>query len=136
MIPAQAKIAEQYQQRQKLFLSQAEEQRKSYSRLSWARLSIFILAIAIIILIWTKVWWIGLLSCLVFIGLFARFIRWHSAFLNRAKLLENKALINAQEIKSLQANHQDFISGEQFVDGYHPYSFDLDVFLKLLKIEV
>lgn len=43
-------------------------------------------------------------------------------------LLENLININKWEIKSLQEDHSSFDDGSEFIDGQHPFTFDLDIF--------
>ncbi len=127
-MPNQSQLADTYQQRSTVFAGQEARERQQYERLSWVRLFLFVGLLALIILCWSWVWWAGLLSFAIGIALFARFVRWHNGFQDRAHFLQQKIRINREEIAALAGDTSAFGAGRAYIDTQHPYTYDLDVF--------
>ena len=117
-----------YTKRAKGFERQAQALRTRYNRLALLRLAIFIIALGVIVLLWTVHFVLALAFLFVFIGVFYRFIRWHQAIQDRARFLEDLSTINEEELSFLALEIDAFDEGEDFLNPEHPYALDLDIF--------
>lgn len=115
-----------YGDRKKNFESQCKVIDSRIRVVSWIRVS---LAIGLIVLVYLsfKVMWLWILAAATAIA-FSWFVYQHGRLNHRRKLLQNLSIVNEQELKALDGDHSAFQNGEEFVDGHHPYTLDLDIF--------
>ena len=117
-----------YIQRKEQFAETAEILGAKYNRFSLIRLIFFVLAIGILIVLYSQHIWIGLLATLIMIALFARFVFWHQQFQKEQKHNANLSLINEHEEAAMNDDHSAFDGGKEFISADHPYAYDLDIF--------
>jgi len=120
-------MQEIYQSRKEQFAARAAELKSKYNRFAVIRLLVFFGGAAIFTFLWSYGIWAAVFA-FVFIAAFARFVYWHQAIQRDQKHHEHLAEVNKNEIDYLAYNFSQFDGGENFVDAYHPYSVDLDVF--------
>ncbi len=117
-----------YAQRRDQIMAEAGAARQRFNQLAWVRLGVFVGGLALIVLAWAYTWWAGLLSVLVFLFGFYRFVQWHQGILRRAVYLEALAEVNERERKALEYDFNAFPTGAEWMDALHPYTLDLDIF--------
>ncbi len=117
-----------YLQRKEDFNAAATTLLDRYDRLTWVRLGVFIAGVAILILLWTWLWVVGLIATGLFIFGFYRFVQWHQRLKNEAQHLLALSQINEEEEQVLQHKYTFFEDGNEFIHPQHPYSLDLDIF--------
>ncbi|WP_439881375.1 MutS-related protein [Pontibacter sp. MBLB2868] len=120
---------ELYKQRIDAFTTLENSAAKKSSRVSWLRVIMFLIGVAIAYQLFTtdneKA---GAVSVFIFYTLFVVVIRWHSKLefvYEQYKLLRE---LNQQEIDRLHGNLKAFDGGEEFINDHHPYTSDLDIF--------
>ena len=118
-----------YQDRRADFQALADRLQARYARLALWRLGIFIGAVAVLILLFSYAGPIvGFVGLLIFLGVFSRFVKFHTAIDRRREHAANLAEINAREAACVTGDWSAFPDGEQYLDPLHPYALDLDIF--------
>lgn len=117
-----------YTGRQARFKDAARQLRVRYDRISLLRLLFFIVAIGVIIVLWSAHYLLGLAFFFIFLALFYRFVQWHQRIQEQAGFMEDLARINEEETAFLRFELEGFDTGAQFLDPEHPYALDLDIF--------
>ncbi len=117
-----------YTERAAKFSSTATELSKKYDQLSWARLFLFLVGIAVLVLLFSNSPLVGGVVVLIFIVGFARFVLWHQGILRERDFNKALAAMNEKELKILDGNINEFDNGEEFLDPLHSYLVDLDIF--------
>ncbi|MEM9990963.1 MAG: hypothetical protein AAF738_04310, partial [Bacteroidota bacterium] len=117
-----------YQQRAQQFTDTAEVFAQKYNRYTLVRIAIFLVGIALLILAWTNLPWLGAAGTVAWLYGFYRFILWHQSLKTQETHFKQLAKINANERKVLEHEFSMFEDGAQFVDAGHSYSLDLDIF--------
>lgn len=129
MLKTRRTILQDYQERVAQFISISTKQRTQYNRLSLVRLLVFIAAIFLSILIFSKVnIWACFVFILIFLFAFGRFIFWHREILEQSKHNKFMSLINEEEVAAMSFQFQQFDDGERFIDVHHSYVVDMDIF--------
>src|SRR5690349_12830716 len=70
----------------------------------------------------TELFYVVFILLLVFIYL----VRKHTRLFAEKVHLENLVKINSREAKGVTGDHSSFHTGNEFIDGHHPYTHDLD----------
>ncbi|PHI19685.1 hypothetical protein CEQ90_11585 [Lewinellaceae bacterium SD302] len=117
-----------YIDEQEKFEAEAARLRTHYNRLSYARLLIFFLLVALVILLWSYQWYFGLAGALIFLPLFAYGVKKHQAIYRASAMAEHLAAISASELMALEHEFDIFDGGQEFLDLTHSYAADLDLF--------
>ena len=107
----------------------AKQGKKKLARLSWSRLTAFLLSLIIAIQglssTFTVIHLVSFLACLiVFIGLIAFYKKQEIQYYTHQELSN----INAEELDRKGLNLSHFPEGSEFLDESHPYAYDLDIF--------
>ncbi|MEM0994283.1 MAG: hypothetical protein AAGI49_14685 [Bacteroidota bacterium] len=121
-------IIDQYLQKSQQYAQAATVLKEKYNRFSFIRLLLFIVAIALIVLIWSWSALAGIGSIVVFLIAFYRFVLWHQAIKTKENHLQQLSLINVNEAKVMQHDYSMFEDGAEFLEVGHPYTLDLDIF--------
>ncbi len=121
-------LIEQYQSRQAAFFEKSLQLKQKYNRFAYVRLIAFLLAITVVILLWSTSWLLGLGFAILFIVGFYRFVQWHQRIREKEKHHLALTKVNSNELRCLQHEYQQFDDGSTFLDHQHPYAVDLDVF--------
>jgi DNA mismatch repair ATPase MutS len=115
-----------YQQRSKQFQVEVNYAEKTIKKYSIARLAVALMAIAL--------GYFGFINPLffyplpLFIILFFYFVRQYLKVEKEKDLLIHLINLNQWEATALDFDFKNFPAGKRFVDPYHPFSHDLDVF--------
>ncbi|MEM1326332.1 MAG: hypothetical protein AAGI23_10280 [Bacteroidota bacterium] len=117
-----------YTNRQAEFQTAAATLLARYDRLTWVRLITFVAGLALIILLWSWIWWVGILATGLFLYGFYRFVLWHQTLKKEATHLETLSKINQLEQQALTHDFTVFEDGAEFIDPLHSYVLDLDIF--------
>jgi hypothetical protein len=115
-----------YRQRADGHASALERVRKKIRQISNARL-----AVAIAALVACYYTFSNPAVAVVFVALAVCFfvlVRNHSVLFEKKIYLENLLLVNENELLGLDGNFAAFDPGNQFINGHHSYSHDLDIF--------
>lgn len=121
-------LAEMYRERALGFGQQAVADRHRYDRLSWLRLVIFLLGVAIFLLLSGYRGWVAAAFAIGFLYGFYRFVSWHQQLLRRAMHWQALEKLNLQEALTLEGQWSSYADGADYVDPHHPYAADLDIF--------
>ncbi|MGK0363497.1 MAG: DNA mismatch repair ATPase MutS [Saprospiraceae bacterium] len=121
-------LREIYEKRVADFSANATTLQSKYVRFSLIRLVTFIIALAVIILLFTIHVGLGVAGIVIFLLAFSRFITWHNAVKREQELNENLVIINQKEISFLDEDYSVFDGGKRYVNAEHPYTTDLDIF--------
>ncbi|MEM6378920.1 MAG: hypothetical protein AAF705_11940 [Bacteroidota bacterium] len=121
-------IKELYQTRAQEFQANAERLRSKYQRFALVRLLAFFGGIALIILIWQYSILGGIASIVAFLLGFYRFMTWHLGIKQEQEHQAALALINQNELATLDHDFTMFEDGAIYRDPLHPNSIDLDLF--------
>lgn len=119
---------EQYRERLTVHLQQVQQLRKTFNRLSFARLitvSGAIIAGYFMIRQTEAVQTILFILCLI--G-FIVFMRFHLSVKKQLKLARTLVRINEEELAYLNENQLPFENGSDLINEHHPYTYDLDIF--------
>lgn len=122
------KLIELYQERAQDFKEQATALQARYERFGFVRLISFIIAIAVLILLYNASPLAGVIATIIFLAAFYRLVQWHQRLLHEKQIVEALALINQQELAFMQDDFQAFSDGKEFIDPAHPNSIDMDIF--------
>ena len=123
------KLQQIYQERYERFQAEAVNLKSKYNRFSIVRLLVFIAGMGLIVLLWSVLGpLVGLVSVVIFLLAFARFIVWHQAIQQAQRHHERLAVINTNEVSFLNDDYSVFGDGEEFTDAQHPYTVDMDIF--------
>lgn len=117
-----------YQEREKHFRQAADQLKKRYNLLSLGRLLYFVFAIALIIFLAQQHWSLALSWTILAIALFLWMILRHRKVQEAEQHHRHLAEVNRQEQAALDYHFSEFPDGGQYVDPFHPYSGDLDLF--------
>ena len=118
-----------YQQRAKEFGEEAARLESKYNRFSLVRLLIFIVAIGLVIFLWTAVHaWAGVGCIILFLIGFYRFIKWHQSIQEAQHHHQYLTQVNEWETGVLDHEYEAFQDGAIFANPLHPYTIDLDLF--------
>lgn len=117
-----------YEKRAQKFEKTAQELTTKYNRYSFVRLTLFLIAVALSILLWKFHFAAGILFILLFLAGFYRFVKWHQNILYHKRIVEALALINQREEAAQDHQYAEFDPGSSFLDSQHPYALDLDIF--------
>jgi len=117
-----------YEKRVADFSANATVLQSKYVRFSLIRLVTFIVALALIILLFTVHVGLGVAGIVIFLLGFSRFITWHNGVKREQELNENLVIINQKEISFLDEDYSVFDGGKRYVNPEHPYTTDLDIF--------
>lgn len=121
-------IQERYQQRAQDFQAKAERLRSKYQRFALVRLLAFFGSIALIILIWQYNGLVGVAAIVGFLLAFYRFMTWHQAIKREQEHQAELALVNRNEMATLDHDFTMYADGAAYQDSLHPNSVDLDLF--------
>lgn len=121
-------IQERYQQRAQDFQANSERLRSKYQRFALVRLLAFFGSIALIILIWQYNGLVGVAAIIGFLLAFYRFMTWHQAIKREQEHQAELALVNRNELATLDHDFTMFADGAAYQDPLHPNSIDLDLF--------
>ncbi len=121
-------LREIYEKRVTDFSVNATALQSKYMRFSLIRLVTFIVALAVIILLFTVHVGLGVAGIVIFLLAFSRFITWHNAVKRDQELNENLVIINQKELSFLDEDYSVFDGGKRYVNPEHPYTTDLDIF--------
>ncbi len=121
-------LLQNYIQRKAEFAETAETLGAKYNRFSIIRLLFFVLAIGLLILLYSLNIWLGLVSTVILLVLFARFVFWHQGFQREQKHHSHLSQINKNEEGAMNDDHSNFDGGNEFISADHPYAYDLDIF--------
>lgn len=109
-------------------LSIAEQLSEKYNRFSLVRLVSFLLGVSVVALIWVQWWPLGMVSTVVFLLLFYRFVVWHQSIKRQEELNRRLHEINLAEVKAVDYDFSSFDNGADNAQAAHPYAIDLDIF--------
>lgn len=123
-------LKELYRSRLEKFGNEAESLRQKYTRFAWVRLASFIAGIAISLWLAGWHWWAGALFFMVFLAAFYRLMQWHQGIIELARHKEQLKTVNDLELNALDLDLSGFYEGNEFKNGQHPFSGDLDIFGK------
>lgn len=118
----------QYRSRIQLFEDKANALSKKYGTYALVRVLLFFVLVATVVLVWSLVWWLGLIAAAVGIFIFYRFVLWHQAFKQQEQHFRKLVAINQNELRVLDFDFSMFQDGAVFLDTAHPYALDLDIF--------
>ncbi|GAB5555601.1 MAG: MutS family DNA mismatch repair protein [Saprospiraceae bacterium] len=121
-------IQELYRQRAQEFQANSERLHSKYQRFALVRLLAFFGSVALIILIWQYSGLAGIVAIVVFLLAFYRFMTWHQAIKREQEHQAELALINQNELATLDHDFTMFADGAAYQDPLHPNSIDLDLF--------
>ncbi len=119
---------EKYEKQAAIASAEGKILRKKSDQLSWTRLIVFIIGVAVFIYLFSVTWIAALLFFVVFLLGFGRFVAYQQRLEAKASFFEQIANINVREVKFLNHDIQAFDKGEDFLEPEHPYSLDLDIF--------
>ena len=117
-----------YQKRLNHYKSLAESYSKKNRNFSLLRVIWFF---TWVVAIWLSTYYsMAIVTSAVFIGLivFVILVVFHNKILAKKKSYEIYEKLNAQELKAIRHDYQDFEDGAEFIDEKHYYTHDLDVF--------
>lgn len=121
-----SKLTSLYSERKNSFEDQVNQIKEKVTLISVGRVSV---GIAITFLFYfsleiTILWLFTIIAVIAYIYL----VSIHEKNNYQKTLLENLININEWEVKSQQGDHSSFDYGSEFIDGQHPFAFDLDIF--------
>lgn len=119
---------EHYRERLTVHLEQVQRLKKTFNRLSFARLLAISGAITSGYFMISQS---GLVQTILFIFCLTGFIllmRLHQSVKKQLKLARTLAQINEEELAYLTENKLPFADGNDLIDEHHPYTYDLDIF--------
>ncbi|MDF1863542.1 MAG: hypothetical protein P1U70_01840 [Saprospiraceae bacterium] len=118
-----------YSKRREEFAKIAKQLEAKYQQFSLIRLVAFFVGTGLIILLWsTFSFVIGLISILLFLFAFGKFVFWHREIQRLQRHNASLSLINHFEELTQQDDYSNFKDGEEFANPNHPNSIDLDLF--------
>lgn len=117
-----------YIKRAALFEENAKTLKAKYIRFSIVRLLLFVVAIGLIIFLFTVSPIAAVVFILIFFLAFAKFVKWHLDIQTQQQHNEHLNEINRNEKAALENDYSNFADGKAFQDVAHPYSIDLDIF--------
>lgn len=124
-------IKKQFSDRSASFLSQSEAFNRSFNNLSVVRITLFVLAIIVLVFFANERNYLGVsLIMIVFPFVFGILLRKHQKIAFKKNIAQNLSLINEGEVLRLEGNLNKFDGGDRFTIENHPYAIDLDVFGK------
>ena len=121
-------LADMYRQRALGFGQQAIAARSRYDRLSWLRLLVFLVGVALFLLLAGYSGWGAAAFGVGFLYGFYRFVSWHQQLLREAMHWQALEKINLQEALTLEGQWSSYADGAAYMDPQHPYAADLDIF--------
>jgi hypothetical protein len=71
-----------------------------------------------------------LLTAVTHLIVFMIVYRYDIGFMHRLKITRNLLIININEMNALKGDYSAFNAGDKYADSSHPYSFDLDLFVR------
>lgn len=121
-------LKQKYAQRAQQFAKIAQELQSKYERFSFVRLAVFLVGVIVTALLWTIHIGLGVVSIILFLMSFYRFVKWHQ-YIQQAHLHHKRlAQLNEAERRFIEHDYQAFANGERFKNPQHPYAVDLDIF--------
>lgn len=117
-----------YREQASVFGQQALAARSRYDRLSWLRLLVFLLGVAVFLLLSGYKGWVAAAFAVSFLYGFYRFVSWHQRLLQQAARLQALEKVNLQEALTVEGDWTSYADGAGFGDPRHPYAADLDIF--------
>ena len=106
----------------------ATDLRRRYDRLAFVRLAVFIGWLALLIVLFTTWFLVGLVVFLLTVPLIGYGVRQHLALQRRATDAEVLAKLAAGELRALDHDYTHHPDGAAFRDPQHAYALDLDLF--------
>lgn len=122
------RLAAMYREQASVFGQQALTTRSRYDRLSWLRLLVFLLGVAVFLLLSGYKGWVAAAFAVSFLYGFYHFVRWHQRLLQQAARLQALEKVNLQEALTVEGDWTSYADGAGFGDSRHPYAADLDIF--------
>jgi len=117
-----------YQERIRILNNRLTATTKIMRLLSFTRMATFILAIVTLIYVFRFSPAVAVISFLILLFIFGAQVRFYIKK-NRARChIECLIDINRNEFKALNYNFKVFVSGSEYLETSHPYSYDLDIF--------
>ncbi|MEO0471845.1 MAG: hypothetical protein AAF206_19625 [Bacteroidota bacterium] len=125
-------MAQQPTDQYQLFLQQYQdalnESKGRYNFLSYARLGVFVLFVALAVFVFRIDFFLGMLVSVVGLGIFLYLVKQHVEVAAKRAHLQRLIGIAELEQKALAGDRSDFSDGKSFINSQHAYSFDLDIF--------
>nr|WP_320059934.1 hypothetical protein [uncultured Bacteroides sp.] len=104
--------------------------KKKIYLISFIRLFLFVIGVIGIIYYWSSGWLFVVIAAAIAFVPFFILVKKHNALFYRKEYLEKLIRINNQELEAINGDTSSFENGNDFIDGTHLYSYDLDVFGK------
>ncbi len=118
-----------YKKRASEFAENAKALQTKYISYSVIRLLIFVIGVGALGLLGATLGWLwSILGIVVFLILFAAFVRWHQRLQAEQQHKAQLAKVNEYEARAQGYQFDQFADGARFVDPLHPYTVDLDIF--------
>ncbi|MBN2481045.1 MAG: hypothetical protein JXB19_04850 [Bacteroidales bacterium] len=111
-----------------MFGEMANRLKKYESVLSYARLVVFIMAVAGFGLLFSSSWLLAVIVMATFLILFGWLVKYQNRIIRKRSLNEYLVRINTAEQSCLKGEFRQFPDGSEYIDKNHGYSNDLDIF--------
>lgn len=121
-------LVETYKERTSNFNIVVAHLEKKYQRYTWVRLIAFIAGVALIILVGSFHFLLGIGATILFLLGFYRFVHWHQQIKDAENHNRVLGQLNQDELARLNHELDSFEDGKAFIDVLHPYIVDLDIF--------
>ncbi len=117
-----------FQKRADGFLQEWTEAKQRINLVSTLRLLAVLAILPLIYFFVTTQNVLWLVLTILMIIAFIALVTWHQNLFERKIFLENIKTINEEEVNALKQKFEHFVSGQEFVNPAHSYTYDMDIF--------